>query len=153
MCPNSDPVYWKRLYSGPRLLTKNKTDHIITLAKNYVPQCHQWFYNHITEYRSIYKDTSMTEQKKMCLLVEFTLNIYLHTEKQIFCEQLKLIYIIFWSVFISCFCYILIPGIGFNCLPNTTWSRLDHYRRIIILLLLKTKVLLLPMLFNLIVTA
>lgn len=54
-----------KLYFGPRILKKNKFDHVMALATNYVPQCDQWFYNHIKEYHTVHKepdaDTSVSE--------------------------------------------------------------------------------------------
>lgn len=55
----------QKLYLSPRILKKNKFDHVMTLATNYVPQCDQWFYNHIKEYHTVHKepnaDTSVSE--------------------------------------------------------------------------------------------
>lgn len=55
----------KKLYSGLRILKKQKFDHVMTLATNYVPQCDQWFYNRIKEYHIVHKEpdaeTSVSE--------------------------------------------------------------------------------------------
>lgn len=63
--PISLPNDAQKLFSGRRLLKKNKFEHVMTLAKNYVPRCDVWFYNEIEEYHKSYaapdKDTSMSE--------------------------------------------------------------------------------------------
>lgn len=54
-----------KLYSERRKLKKNKLEHVMTLARNYVPQCDQWFYNEIEEYHKTFlpenTETSMSE--------------------------------------------------------------------------------------------
>lgn len=42
------------LYTERRKLKKNKYEHVMTLAKNYVPQCDQWFYKDIEEYHKTF---------------------------------------------------------------------------------------------------
>lgn len=63
--PVSVPTNDQKLFSGRRLLKKNKFEHVMTLAKNYVPPCDLWFYNEIEEYHKSYeapdKDTSNSE--------------------------------------------------------------------------------------------
>lgn len=44
-----------KLYSGRRPLKKNKFDHVMTLAKNYVPSCDQWFYQDIERYHKSFQ--------------------------------------------------------------------------------------------------
>lgn len=54
-----------KLYSSPRKLKKNKFDHVMALAENYVPQCDQWFYTRIKDSHTVYEepnaDTSVSE--------------------------------------------------------------------------------------------
>lgn len=59
--PNNE----NRLYTERRKLKKNKFEHVMTLAKNYVPQCDQWFYENIEQYHKNFlpddNQTSMSE--------------------------------------------------------------------------------------------
>ncbi|CAH1106062.1 unnamed protein product [Psylliodes chrysocephalus] len=54
-----------KMYSERRKLKKNKFDHVMTLAKNYVLQCGQWFYEEIRGYHQSFssddKETSASE--------------------------------------------------------------------------------------------
>ncbi|KAK4882471.1 hypothetical protein RN001_005790 [Aquatica leii] len=59
--PNND----QKLYEARRLLKKTKCDHVMILAKNYVPKCDLWYYNEIEEYHKSYQlqdhETSVSE--------------------------------------------------------------------------------------------
>lgn len=48
--PNNE----NKLYTERRKLKKNKFDHVMSLAKNYVPQCDQWFYEDIEQYHKTF---------------------------------------------------------------------------------------------------
>lgn len=53
------------LYHGPRLLKKKKLDHVMVLAKNYVPAADMWYYDRIADYHKHFeredKPTSCSE--------------------------------------------------------------------------------------------
>lgn len=63
--PLTLPNTANKLYSERIKLKKNKFDHVMTLAKNYVPQCDQWFYEEIRNYHQSFspddKETSASE--------------------------------------------------------------------------------------------
>nr|CAH7737617.1 unnamed protein product [Callosobruchus chinensis] len=65
MEPVSLPDVEKKLHSGPRLLKQAKLNHVMILGRAYVPQCDQWFYDHIEDYHKRHKepdvDTSVSE--------------------------------------------------------------------------------------------
>ncbi|KAL1489107.1 hypothetical protein ABEB36_014051 [Hypothenemus hampei] len=44
-----DKIYYRQ-YTERRKLKKNKFQHIMSLAKNYVPECDKWFYKDIEQY-------------------------------------------------------------------------------------------------------
>ena len=54
------PLYFER-----KLLKNKKFEHVMTLAKNYVPFCDLWFYNEIEAYHKKFKpdgqETSVSE--------------------------------------------------------------------------------------------
>lgn len=54
-----------KMYVERSKLKKNKFDHVMSLAENYVPQCDQWFYEEIRNYHQSFspdnKDTFASE--------------------------------------------------------------------------------------------
>lgn len=59
--PNNE----NKLYNERRKLKKNKFEHVMSLAKSYVPECDQWFYRDIEQYHLTFlpddNETSMSE--------------------------------------------------------------------------------------------